>query len=347
VEVSRRCIGKSREGEDVEEYSIRNSHGLAIRVITFGGTLVSVTAPDRDGVCDEITLGFDELSGYLGKHPYFGATIGRYANRIAHGRFRLDGKEYELFCNKGAHHLHGGRRGFDHVMWKASSWQRSNRAGVDLGYVSPDGEEGYPGSLSVRTAYALDEGDELEISYEATADRATPVNLTNHTYWNLGGAGTGDITGHLVTLFADQYLPVDSDIIPTGEIASVAGTAFDFRSEKRIGDGLDIAGGYDHCFVIRTNGTHDATTMRPAARVSDPVTGRGIEISTTQPGIQFYTGNGLAGIIGRGGKIFSRHTALCLETEGFPDAVNRSGFPNQILRPGERYQQSTKIRFYR
>lgn len=348
MELALRCTGEDLYGEPVEEISIKNPSGVAIKVISFGATLSSVVAPDRKGVRDEITLGFDELARYLGKHPYFGATVGRFANRIAHGKFHLDGKEYDLCCNRAGHHLHGGSRGFDHVTWKASPWQRGGSAGVDFSYSSPDGEEGYPGNLSVKASYALNEQDELEISYEATTDAATLVNLTNHTYWNLRGAGSGDIKDHFIALYADHYLPVDADLTPTGEIAPVGGTAFDLRTEQRIGDAFDSVKEYDHCFVIRrtSDGITGASGQQRAARAFEATSGRGMEIFTTQPGIQFYTSNMLPNVIGRGGKLYSKHSALCLETEGFPDAPNHPAFPNQVLRPGERYKHSTRIRFF-
>ncbi len=342
MQLSHRVFGKIPEGRSVDQYTIQNGNGITIQIITYGATLSSVKTPNAHDRSEEITLGFDALEGYLGAHPYFGATIGRYANRIGKGTFVLDGKEYALFCNEGPSHLHGGKRGFDRALWDASPFSRPDRAGVRLAYVSPDGEEGYPGTLDARVTYTLDEQDVLEIDYEATTDKPTPVNLTNHAYWNLRGAGSGDIRGHRVTIYAEQYLPVDVDLIPTGELAKVEGTKFDLRSETAIGGEIESSGGYDHCFAIRKRGTG----LQKAARVYEPGSGRGLEVRTTQPGIQFYTGNMLTGIQGRGGKRFAKHSAFCLETEDFPDAVNQPKFPSTILRPGERYHQRTTFRFF-
>lgn len=342
MELSQEAFGKTESGEEVSLFTIRNRNGLTVQIHTFGATLSSVRSPDAHGKVEEVTLGFDSLDGYLGRHPYFGATVGRFANRIARGSFTLDGKEYRLFCNDGVNHLHGGKRGFDHVPWKASAFSYDNRAGVTLSYSSQDGEEGYPGTLEARVTYTLDQQDELEMTYEATTTKATPVNLTNHGYWNLKGAGSGDVKEHRVTLYADEYLPVDSTLIPTGERAKVAGTPFDFRSEKKIGADLAASGGYDHCFIVRRS----VPGLQKAARVYEPSSGRGMEVHTTMPGVQFYTGNFLDGLAGRGGKSFVKHGAFCLETEEFPDAVNRPGFPSAVLRPGERYHQTTKIRFF-
>jgi len=342
MELSHRIFGKTSAGEEVDEFTITNRNGMTLRLMSFGATLASVQTIDAHERAEEITLGFDALEGYLGRHPYFGATVGRVANRIAKGAFSLDDKSYTLFCNDGANHLHGGKRGFDHVVWQPSPFSKEVQAGVRFTYLSPDGEEGYPGNLNVEVAYSLDEGDDLTMRYEATTDKPTPVNLTNHTYWNLKGAGNGDVKDHRMTIYADSYLPVDSELIPTGELRKVVGTPFNFRAEKAIRKGLEATDGYDHCFVIKRKGEG----LAKAARVYEPTTGRGFEIHTTLPGVQFYTGNFLDGINGRNGKQFAKHGAFCLETEGLPDAVNRPSFPSVILRPGQRYQATTKIHFF-
>lgn len=343
MELSHRIFGKTPAGEEVDEFTFTNRNGMSFSVLSFGATLSSVKTVDAHERAEEITLGFDTLDGYLGRHPYFGATVGRVANRIAKSSFSLDGAAYSLMANDGANHLHGGGRGFDHIVWQVSPFAKEVQAGARFTYLSRDGEEGYPGNLTVEVTYTLDEGDDLTILYEATTDRPTPVNLTNHTYWNLKGAGNGTILDHRITIFADSYLPVDAELIPTGELRKVTGTPFNFRAERAIGKSIEAAGGYDHCFVIKRKGEG----LAKAARVYEPSSGRGFEVHTTLPGVQFYTGNFLDGsFVGRGGKRFERHGAFCLETEGFPDAVNRPTFPSVILRPGQRYRSATKLHFF-
>ncbi len=339
MSVSKSAFGMTADGKSVDLYTCVNSHGLVMKVMDYGATVVELQAPDRAGKLANITLGFKTLDGYLGEHPYFGATVGRYANRIAKGKFTLDGKEYTLATNNGPNALHGGVVGFNRVMWHAEPVEDDDAVGVRFTYTSPDGEEGYPGTLQATVTYRLTNRDEMCIDYVATTDKATPVNLTNHCYWNLGGAGSGTILDHQLMIAADKYLPVDDTLIPTGQLADVAGTPFDFRQPHRIGARIDqVKGdppGYDHCFVLRSqNGK-----MALAARVSDPATGRVMEIYTTQPGIQFYTGNFLDGSDASGG--YERNAALCLETQHYPDSPNESAFPNVILRPGETYRQTT------
>lgn len=344
--------GKLADGRPVTRYVVENRHGTVIEIVDYGAILVSLRTPDRSGKVEEITLGFDSLEGYLGRHPYFGATVGRFANRIAGGRFELEGKSYQLVRNNGPNHLHGGTVGFDKRMWEALPFARGSRAGVRFTYVSPDGEESYPGTVTVNVTYSLTEDDSLELRYEATTDRATPINITNHTYFNLKGDGKGTIEDHLLTLFADSFLPVDDNLIPTGELRPVGGTPFDFRTEKTIGRDLAAAGGYDHCFVVSTRDDGKAERpngkpLRPVAQVYQPDTGRGLRLSATQPGVQLYTSNMLSPTRGRSGAAYGKHSAFCLETEAFPDAVNHPDFPSSVLKPGEKYDEITKLDFYR
>ncbi len=343
MSVSKSPFGKTTDDNQVALYTCVNAHGLVMKVMTYGATVVEIQTPDRDGKLANITLGFDSLDGYLGEHPYFGATVGRYANRIAKGNFTLDGKQYSLATNNDANHLHGGIIGFSRVVWDAQTVQDENKVGVRFTYTSKDGEEGYPGTLKAIVTYTLNNHNAMRIDYEAVTDKATPVNLTNHSYWNLAGAGSGTILNHQLTLAADKYLPVDDTLIPTGQLAEVANTPFDFRKPHRIGQRIDqVTGdppGYDHCFVLR----NQDSDMALAARVTEPESGRVLEILTTQPGIQFYTGNFLDGNSTNGG--YNRNNGLCLETQHYPDSPNQRAFPSVILRPGETYRQSTIHRF--
>jgi aldose 1-epimerase len=338
-------FGAMPDGTQVEIYTLTNSHGLEARVMTYGATLVSLKLPDRQGALADVNLGFDELAGYLGPEPYFGCVVGRYANRIAKGTFSLDGVTYHLAKNNNGNSLHGGLRGFDKVVWKAEPVREDPAVGVKLSYLSPDLEEGYPGNLSVTVVYTLTDADELKISYEATTDKATPVNLTNHAYWNLAGQGRGDILGHELEIEADDYTAVDSpvNLIPTGEILPVKGTPLDFTSPRRIGERIaEVEGGYDHNFVLRSGGG----TMALAARVYEPQSGRILEISTDQPGLQFYSGNFLDGSVkGKGGVAYGRHFGLCLETQHFPDSPNHPNFPSTILEPGQTFKTTTVFKF--
>jgi aldose 1-epimerase len=337
-------FGRTAAGEPVELYTLRNAGGLEARVITYGGTLVGLLAPDRDGRLADVLLGFDSLDGYLGPHPYFGSLVGRFGNRIARGRFTLDGATYTLPINNGENHLHGGPGGFHTRLWHATV------AGDTLGlsYVSPDGEEGYPGRLTVAVTYTLTDDNALRIAYAARAAAPTVLNLTNHAYFNL--AGGGDILGHELQLAAERFIPVDATQIPTGELREVAGTPFDFRAPVAIGahiadhdEQLRLAnGGFDHCWVFGQGGGLGAR----AGRLHEPASGRMVELYTTQPGVQFYSGNFLDGsITGKGGVAYAKHSGLCLETQHFPDSPNQPAFPSTVLRPGERYYQTTVYRF--
>ncbi len=334
-------FGTTPDNDPISRYDIENDGGINISVIPFGATCIDTLIPDKSGKKESITLGFDTLDEYLQPHPFFGVTVGRFANRIAYGRFVLNRVTYQLSLNDGVNHLHGGIIGFDKKMWNAQPFQEDGRIGVQFTCESPDMEEGYPGNLQVVTTYSLDHDNTLTIEYRAVSDKPTPVNLTNHCYWNLKGAGSGPIYDHELTLSADRYIPVTSALIPSGEKAEVAGTPFDFRSGKRIGSDIDKIGGYDHCFIINAS----SEKLAPAAVLYDPDSGRKMEIHTTQPGIQCYTGNFLNGIQGRNGKVYNQHGAVCLETEGYPDAVNRQSFPSVILQPGELYREVTTHRF--
>jgi aldose 1-epimerase len=334
--------GRTEDGQAVELYTLTNRRGLVAKVSTFGATLTELWVPDRAGVLADVVLGFDDLAGYRAGHPYFGSTVGRVANRIAKGRFALDGKTYELAKNDGPNSLHGGLKGFDKVVWRAEIAAAHEGACVRFHYLSRDGEEGYPGTLSVRVDYTLTDDDELRLDYFAETDRPTPVNLTNHSYFNL--AGSGDVLGHELTLAADFFLPVASDLIPTGEIRAVDGTPMDFRSSRRLEDALPAGtpGGYDYTFVLRPACREGML----AARVREPRSGRILELHTTEPGVQLYSGNYLDGSnVGKGRRVYGKHHGFCLETQHFPDSVNRPEFPSVILRPGDRFQSTTRLRF--
>jgi aldose 1-epimerase len=350
MSVTTAVFGRMPDGTPIDLFTLTNAHGIEVRVITYGATVTSIRVPDRNGRLDDIVTGFATLDGYLERSRYFGAIVGRYANRIANARFTLDGRRYELAANNGRNHLHGGRRGFDKVVWKGEPFQRGENVGVTLTYVSPDGDEGYPGTLNVSVTYTLTPRDELRIDYEATTDAATVLNLTNHSYFNLAGDGRGDILGHLLSIDADAYTPTDETQIPTGEIAPVAATPFDFRQMVPIGSRIDADNeqirrgkGYDHNFVLRPAA---AGRLRHAARLVDPVSGRTLDVATTEPGIQFYSGNNLDGTaVGKGGHVYARRTSLCLETQHFPDSPNHPDFPSTILRPDQRYRSSTVFTF--
>ena len=313
------------------------------------GCIVSLRVPDRNGHLDDVVLGFDKLEGYLAKSPYFGAIVGRYGNRIANAKFTLDGKEYTLAKNNGSNSLHGGIKGFDKAVWNGESFQRDDAVGVILKHLSPDGEEGYPGTLRVTVTYTLDDKNGLTLDYQAVTDKATPVNLTNHSYFNLAGEGSGDILGEELQLNADYFTPVDVTLVPTGEIRAVRGTPFDFTHPTAIGSRihekdkqLEFGGGYDHNFVINRQGEG----LQLTARVYEPTTGRLMDVYTTEPGVQFYSSNGLDGsITGKRGHTYAAHAALCLETQHFPDSPNQPKFPSTILRPGQTYHSTTAYRF--
>jgi len=336
-------FGTMPDGRKIDLYILTNTNGMKAKIANYGAILVSLIVPDKNGKPDDITLGYDHLKGYLKETPYFGATVGRYANRIKDGKFTLNGEEYQLAQNDSDNHLHGGTKGFDKRVWDASPFENEDSLGVKFSYLSPDGEEGYPGNLSCTVTYILTEKNELKIEYEAQTDKATPINLTHHSYFNLESQGSGDILDHILYINAERVTPVDSELIPTGEILSVKDTPFDFTSPMAIGESIDrVSGGYDHNFVL--NG--EEGTLKLAARVSEPNKGRIMEIYTTEPGIQFYSGNFLdRSITGKSGKIYEKHYGFCLEPQHFPDSPHHPEFPSTILKPGEKYLKSTLFRF--
>ena len=346
--VARATFGRTTEGQDVELFTLAAA-STELRVMTYGATIVSLRAPDRRGRLADVVLGFDTLDGYLQRSPYFGAVVGRYANRIANGQFALDGRTYHLATNDGPNHLHGGVRGFDKVLWRGEPIEREGDMGVAFTYSSVDGEEHYPGAVRARVTYVLSASGALTIDYEATTDNPTPVNLTQHSYFNLAGEGSGDTLRHELTIDADRFTPVDATLIPSGELAPVNGTPFDFRRATRIGARIDTddeqlrrGKGYDHNWVI--NGAPG--TLRHAARLADQTSGRTLDVSTTEPGLQFYSGNFLDGTIrGKSGHVYGHRSGLCLETQHFPDSPNHPSFPSTILRPNERYQSKTVFTF--
>jgi len=331
------------EGKPAHVFTLRNSHGVTARISDYGATLLSFCVPSAGGEMVELTLGYDTLEEYLKGAAYFGCTVGRFANRIAGGSFILDGKTYKLFCNeKGITHLHGGKKGFDKVIWHAEPAEGHGKHQIKFSYKSRDGEEGYPGNLSVSVVYTLDDKNELIFDYTAQTDKPTPINLTNHAYWNLRGAGNGTILDHELIIYADKYLPVDKTLIPTGEIKVVAGTPLDFTRAHVVGERIaQVLGGYDHCYVLRRS----SNNPEKAAELRDPESGRKMIVKTTEPGIQFYSGNFLAGEKGAGGKVFEKHGGLCMETQHFPDSVHHSNFPSVILHPGKIYRHTTVHEF--
>lgn len=347
-----REYGKTDSGETVTEHTLLNRTGMEVKLITFGGIVTSIRVPDRSGRIANVALGFDNLQDYLAEHPYFGAITGRYANRIAGGRFKLDGQAYELFLNDGTNSLHGGEVGFDRRIWSARDLKEASRSSVELTYTSLDGEEGYPGNLDVSVTYSLNDDNELRIEYTATTDAPTVINLTNHSYFNLKGEGAGSVYDHILELNADRYTPINLDLIPTGELASVADTPFDFRKPKAIGPGcrssheqIVRAQGYDHNFVLNRGGSSQ-DTLCFAARVYEPLYGRLMEVWTTEPGVQFYSGNFLDSTLeGAGGRLYRQSDGLALETQHFPNSPNQPEFPSTVLRPGELFQSSTAYRF--
>jgi aldose 1-epimerase len=356
--VTRAAFGRLPDGRAVDLYTLTNARGVEARVTNYGATITVLRTPDRAGRLDDIVLGYDSLEGYLSAgNPYFGTVVGRYGNRIARGRFTLDGAAYQLALNNGPNTLHGGRVGFDKRLWSAESFERADGVGVVLRYTSADGEEGYPGALSARITYTLTPDNRLAVDYEATTTKATPVNLTQHTYWNLAGTSTTTgagplptILAHELTLDAPSFTPVDTTLIPTGQIAPVAGTPFDFRTATAIGarigqadQQLKFGGGYDHNWVL---GREGRTGLVRAARLVERTTGRTVEVLTTEPGIQFYSGNFLDGSIrGKGGRVYPYRSGLALETQHYPDSPNKPHFPSTIVRPGETYRTQTVFAF--
>ena len=342
-----KAFGKTTDGTPVTLYTLTNAHGLEATITNFGGIVVSLKTPDRTGKMGDVVLGFETLEPYFTNTPHFGALIGRYGNRIGQAKFTLDGKEYTLAKNNGENSLHGGTVGFHKKVWTARPATRKDGQAIELTYVSKDMEEGFPGTLTSTVVYTLTDNDELRIEYSAKTDKPTIVNLTNHSYFNL--AGTGDILKHEMMLDADRFTPVDAGLIPTGELKPVQGTPFDFRKATAIGARIDAAddqikkgGGYDHNWVL--NGKMG--TMHLAARVSEPTTGRTMEVTTTEPGVQFYTGNFLDGTLkGKGGTVYNKRAGFCLETQHFPDSPNKPAFPSTVLRPGATYSTTTVYKF--
>lgn len=342
-QVVRSDFGKTQDGKPVELYTLTNKNGLVAKITNYGGILTELHVPDKAGQNGNVVLGFATLDKYVAGHPFFGATTGRVANRIGKARFTLDGKEYKLAANNGPNTLHGGKVGFDKKLWDAEAIETKNGPSVRLRYVSPDGEEGFPGTLTTTVIYTLTNDDELRIDYKATTNKPTIVNLTNHSYFNLAGDGNGTILDHELMLNADKYTVFDATQIPTGEIKSVEGTPLDFRKPTPIGARIaQVEGGYDHNFVL--NGKSGA--MKLCARVRDPKSGRVMEIRTTEPGVQLYTANGLDGkITGVSGKAYPKYGAFCLETQHYPDSINHPKFPSVILRPGQTYHTVTVHKF--
>ena len=341
--------GETTNGIPVSLYTLRNQAGMEVDITNYGGIITSIRVPDRAGTMGDVVLGFDSLQGYLDGHPFFGCIVGRYGNRIANGLFTLDGTSYELAKNNGPNHLHGGIEGFDKRVWTASSSDTAEGPQLVLTYTSPDGEEGYPGTLDAKVTYLLGADNNLVMTYEATTDAPTIVNLTNHTYFNLRDGGESLILDHELTLHADAYTPVDETLIPTGEITPVAGTPFDFSTPRAIGERIDsdheqiqFGGGYDHNYVVNEapNG------LRQVAEVYEPSTGRVLLVSSTEPGVQFYSGNFLNGeVIGKEGSAYQKRSGFCLETQHYPDSPNQPQFPSTVLRPGETYETTTVFSF--
>ena len=346
MNIKTETFGKTKEGTEVQVYTLTNQQGVQVKITNYGATVTSIITPDKNGQAGDVVLGFDNVEGYqsdafLKSGPYFGAIVGRYGNRIAKGKFTLDGNTYTLATNNGENHLHGGNKGFDKVIWTAKPMPEQNA--LQLTYVSKDGEEGYPGTLTTTVVYTLTPDNELKIDYTATTDKATPINLTNHSYFNLAAGRAPDALGHLLMLQADRYTVVNASLIPTGELRSVAGTAMDFTKPTAIGTRLaQVEGGYDHNYVL--TGANNSSKL--AATVYEPTSGRYMEVFTTEPGIQFYSGNFLDGsLTGKGNTNYKQHYGFCLETQYFPDSPNQPEFPTTILRPGETYKTSTSYKF--
>jgi aldose 1-epimerase len=346
--VVRASFGTLPNGTAVDLYTLTNASGMEVSVSNYGGIITSIKTPDRDGKVGDITLGYDSLQGYLQGTAYFGAIVGRYANRIGKAQFKLGGHTYKLPANNGPNTLHGGVIGFDKAVWQAEPFEKSGEVGIVFTHTSTDGDQGFPGSLSVRVTYTLTDRNELAFDYFATTDKPTVVNLTQHTYFNLAGEGSGDVLAHELTLSADRYTPVDSTLIPLGKLTSVEGTPLDFRTKTALGARIDandrqikLGNGYDHNYVVNRQGDELAL----AARVEEPKTGRVMEVRTTEPGVQLYTGNFLDGTVGKSGHAYARRNGFCLETQHFPDSPNKPSFPSTTLRPGEEYRSRTVYAF--
>jgi aldose 1-epimerase len=347
--IKKQLFGKMSDGTEIYLYTLANGNGMEAAIINFGATLVSLKVADRNGKFADVVLGYDTLEEYANSSNYFGATVGRYGNRIAHGNFTLDGVQYTLALNNGENSLHGGIKGFNKVVWTSKEISSKDGQSLQLNYLSKDGEEGYPGNLSVQVVYTLTDRNELQIDYSASTDKDTIVNLTHHSYFNLRGQGEGDILNHLLTLNADRFTPVDAGLIPTGELRNVEGTPFDFRTPVAIGarinqkdEQLKLGNGYDHNWVLNRKADGQLSL---AAKVWEPSTGRTMEVWTTEPGVQFYTGNFLDGKPGNGGKAYNFRYALCLETQHFPDSPNHPDFPTTVLKPGAHFRSKTVYHF--
>ena len=347
--VSEASFGKLEDGREAKLYTFSMPNEVEVKITNYGGVITRIHVPDKYGNMGDVTLGYDNLQGYLDKGSYFGALIGRYGNRIADASFTLNEESYSLAANNGKNHLHGGLKGFDKVLWDAESFNNADGAGLILTYTSPDGEEGYPGTLTVKVTYTITPDRTIDMAYEATTDKPTIVNLTNHAYFNLKDAGATDILGHELTLHADAYLPVDETLIPNAGEQAVEGTPMDFRKAETIGarieddfEQLAIGLGYDHCWVLNTSGDE----LGLAASVYEPTSGRQMDVYTTEPGIQFYSGNFLDGTItGKDGNVYQKRSAFCLETQHYPDSPNQADFPSVVLNPGETYETSTRYKF--
>jgi aldose 1-epimerase len=343
--VQSKLFGQTAGGNQVTLYELVNSNGLRATVMDYGAILVNLEVPDRNGKLADINLGFDELEPYIKRSPMFGAVVGRYANRIENARFTIDGVEYKITQNAGKNHIHGGnQKRFDKVMWNGEGLQTDEGPSVCFTYLSKDGDEGFPGNLNCTVTYTLTNKNELKINYRATTDKPTVVNMTNHSYFNLAGAGNGDVLGHEIMINADFYTPGDKALIPTGEILSVKGTPLDFTEPKTIGariEQLTATRGYDHNYVLKNS---DGSLVL-AARMYEPTSGRIMEVYTTQPGVQFYTANGMRNVQGKAGKVYQNHYGFCLETQHFPDSPNKPHFPSTVLRPGEKYNTTTVFKF--
>jgi len=349
ISIQKEKFGEMSDGEVVNSFTVENSQGMEIKIIEYGGILVSAKVPDKNGNLDDVVLGYDNLKDYLNDNANFGAIIGRFANRIKNGEFTLDGKKYKLPTNTGSNHIHGGTKGFDDVVWKGKKVSRKNGKGVQLKYVSEDGEQGYPGKLNVTVTYILTNNNEISISYQAKTNKPTILNLTNHSYFNLAGEGNQSILDHKIRIQAKKFTPANKNLIPTGEIRSVTGTPMDFRDFKKIGKDIDTdykqledAGGYDHNWVLKKNGEG----LAKVATLKEDSSGRKMQVHTTQPGMQFYTGNFLdSSIVGKSGKPYPKNSGLCLETQHYPDSPHHDNFPSTVLRPGEKFTSKTIYKF--
>jgi aldose 1-epimerase len=346
--VTRAVYGKTKSGALVDEFTLTNGSGHVVKILNYGGIVTRITVPDKNGDISDVVLGFDKFSDYETQNPFFGCITGRYANRIAGGKFTLDGKTYKLAVNNGPNHLHGGKVGFDKVVWAARPIEEGDRVGLELKHTSPDGDEGYPGALSATVTYWWDHSDTLKIDYEATTTAPTVVNLTNHTYFNLGGHQAGSILNHQLAIAASSFTPTDATSIPTGELRSVTGTPFDFRESQTIGARIDAddqqikyGSGYDHNYVLDGR----VGSLRVAATVYEPQSGRTLMVKTTEPGVQLYTANFMKNLKGKSGVIYDKRHAFCLETQHYPDSPNQASFPSTVLRPGELYRTSTSYTF--